>query len=216
MGPVTLNGRRLRLRPITPEDYPFLYEFMGSQDVAYRWRHGGAFPPYEAFVQSLQREYNPQYLVTRKDTEERAGWVMSYSVDLRHGFAYMGLIMAPIFVGSGLGLEAAALFLNHLFSSWNLRKVYMEAPDFTVDSLASGLERFFKEEGVLKAHRYYHGRFWDEHILAVYREDWEQLDWEQVAPLFFPRSEQETADVHPRQWWKASPHRVSADDAATT
>jgi RimJ/RimL family protein N-acetyltransferase len=207
MGPALLNGRRLRLRPITPQDYAFVHEVNVSQDVAYRWRHSGAFPPYEAVVQWLHREYNPQFVVSRRDTDERVGWVLSYSVDLANGTTYIGIMMTPEYIGSGLGLEAAVLFINYLFASWNLRKIYSEAPDFTMEAMAGGLGRFFKEEGVLKAHRYYQGRFWDEHILAIYRDDWEQ-----VISQFFPQDEHERSSMHPMQWWRGSSDDLSVAD----
>jgi hypothetical protein len=32
----------------------------------------------------------------------------------------------------------------------------------------------FREEGCLRDHEFYQGRYWDLHIAAVYRTDWER------------------------------------------
>ncbi len=55
----------------------------------------------------------------------------------------------------------------------------MEAPEFNIAQIKSGLGRFFHEEGRLKAHHYYDGRYYDQLLLALYREDFDQM-----SPVF--------------------------------
>jgi len=89
--------------------------------------------------------------------------------------------------------------LEYLFKFWNLRKVYTEAPGYTYESVGSGLGSIFREEGVLRDHRYFDGRFWDEHIIAVYREDWEKIK----LRLPWLREQVDTAQP-PGAWWAGS------------
>jgi RimJ/RimL family protein N-acetyltransferase len=198
-----LRPRLARLRPIIPADYQFLYELTISEDIGYRWRYYGPFPTYESFVQSFQRNDNPQFVVVQSAQTESgqrgyAGWVMSYKFDPANGTAYIGVIIAQPFIGSGIGIEAAGLFLDYLFRYWNLRKIYSEAPEYTFRSYRSGLGKVFREEGVLLGHRYYDGRFWDEHIIAVYREDWKKLAL--IVP-WLSKDDAAGAPAHPGQWW---------------
>jgi RimJ/RimL family protein N-acetyltransferase len=77
-------------------------------------------------------------------------------------------------MGRGWGVEAGALFITYLFATWSFRKLYAESLAFTWGAVASGVERVFREEGCLRDHEFYQGRYWDLHIAAVYRTDWER------------------------------------------
>lgn len=192
-------ARRVSLHPVRPHDYPFLYDLAASGDLGYRWRYYGASPTFDTFVQTFQRSSEPQFVAIRGQADDRVGWVMSYRFDLANGTAYMGVVMAPSYIGTGLGLEVAGQFVDYLFKYWNLRKVYSEAPGFTFGSVASGVNAVLKEEGVLRAHRYYDGRFWDEHIIAIYREDWERL--RPHVPWLSDHPARDDSR-HPGEWWR--------------
>jgi hypothetical protein len=57
------------------------------------------------------------------------------------------------------------------FTIFNLRKLYLEAPEFNIPQYGSALGRFFTEEGRLRDHSYYDARFWDRGIFSIYRDD---------------------------------------------
>ncbi len=67
----------------------------------------------------------------------------------------------------------AALFLEYVFRGWSFRKLYFELPEFNLAQFSRGVNRLFVEEGRLREHLYYDGRFWDKVILALYRTTWE-------------------------------------------
>jgi hypothetical protein len=58
-----------------------------------------------------------------------------------------------------------------VFTTWNLRKLYMEVPEFNMNPLWSGAGSFFRQEACFREHDYYAGQFWDKYVLAVYRDD---------------------------------------------
>jgi RimJ/RimL family protein N-acetyltransferase len=60
------------------------------------------------------------------------------------------------------------VFLNYVFNTWQLEKVYIEVAEYNF-SYMSGLNRLFVEEGRLRSHLYLAGRRWDLIILAVYK-----------------------------------------------
>jgi hypothetical protein len=64
------------------------------------------------------------------------------------------------------------LFIDHVFTCWNFRKVYFETTEYNYPQFASGEGRLFELEGRLRGHRFYGGRYWDELILATSRELW--------------------------------------------
>jgi hypothetical protein len=67
-----------------------------------------------------------------------------------------------------------ALFLNYVFSCFDFRKLYMELPEFNYDQFASGEGRYFELEARLRDHSFFGGRYWDELVLAIYQDKWQE------------------------------------------
>ncbi|MHB8289171.1 MAG: phosphopantetheine-binding protein [Acidimicrobiales bacterium] len=172
-------GRHVILRDVTQADFEFLYGICTGLASGYRWRYRGGTPRREQFAQHLWSDVLSQRLVVRKDTGEPIGLVLCDKANFVDGYAQFAAIGSPRYVGSGAIVEGAVLFLDSVFRSWNFRKLYMEAPEFNIAQIKSGLGRFFHEEGRLKAHHYYDGRYYDQLLLALYREDFDQL-----SPVF--------------------------------
>src|SRR5262249_5736243 len=78
-------------------------------------------------------------------------------------------------VGHGGGVIATALFMDWLFQSLPLRKVYQEAYGYNAGVLRMWRKIGLIEEGVLKEDRYWNGAYWDLHIFALYREAWPKM-----------------------------------------
>jgi RimJ/RimL family protein N-acetyltransferase/acyl carrier protein len=169
--PPSWTGRHVSLEPLRSEHIGFLYYLSTNSDSGYRWRYRGTVPAYEVFEASVWINTMAQFVVVRRQSNELIGHVVCYNGNIASGFGYIGAVFAPQYIGSGVPIEAVALFVRYLFCTWDLRKLYMEVPEFNMDAIATGVDRLFREEGRLRAHEYYNGRHWDAHILAIYRED---------------------------------------------
>jgi RimJ/RimL family protein N-acetyltransferase len=100
------------------------------------------------------------------------GLVVAYNADLRNQFAYIGSIFSPELINSGLGIAALDVFVRYLFATYSFRKLYAEVPEFNLPALGNRIGRLLKEEGRLRGHSYYNGRWWDQLILAIYPDDY--------------------------------------------
>lgn len=170
-----MTGRRVRLRPVFAEDYDYLYALVTAEEVAHRWRFRGVTPSPESFPQLLWHQVLAQFVIERNANRQRLGLVSAFDADTRNGFCHIAMLLAPDLRGTGWALEAGALFVNYLFTTWNFRKLYGEVLEFNYDDFASGAGRWFRVEGRLGVHEYHDGRYWDLLLLALYREDWDQL-----------------------------------------
>ena len=170
--PPSLRGRSLALRPILPDDLMFLYELAVGPATGFRWRYRGAVPTLDQFAHELQQGALAQFVVESLRTHTRVGHVTALSPDLRNGFVNLGVVLAPDVVGAGIGPEASGIFIDYLFRTYPLRKIYGYVPAWNLPQFSSGRSRLFREEGRLLDHEFYDGRFWAMHILAVDREDW--------------------------------------------
>ena len=174
LGPPRLATRRVALRTVGPADLAFLYAIATDPAVSYRWRYRGATPSPEQFATELWQGVLCQYVVGRRDSGQPVGLVSAYQADLANRTCYVALLGDKAHDASGLMLEGALLFVTYLFHTWDLRQLYAEVPGYTLDAFGSGMGRYFHEEGRLVDHSFHAGRFWDLHILAIHRTDWEK------------------------------------------
>jgi len=169
--PPSLTGARVSLAPLVPEFIRPIYRLSISENINFRWRLHGAIPPFEAFERSLYGNILVQFaMVLTRNPRVLVGHVVAYDGNLQDGTAYLGVIRDPR-LGAG-ALEGVALFINYVFSHFPLRKLYVQAPEFNLPQFASAITAgLFVEEGCLKDHQYFDDRYWDMHILALYREN---------------------------------------------
>jgi hypothetical protein len=169
--PPVVEGRHIYLRPVTPGDYGWMQKADSAGDLSIRWRFRGATPSPEQWLQSIWGGTLAQFLVVERRGDQPKGVVALYRVNFQHGHGALAAARltdetSPVMV---LGI---ALFLRYVFTCWNLRKLYMEVPEFNYPQMASGLGRLFEVEGKLRDHTFYDGQYWDELVLAVYRDAW--------------------------------------------
>lgn len=170
----SLTGRRVHLRPVHPSDYEYLYALATGEQTGFRWRYRGVSPSPESFAQGLWQQVIAQFVVERRSDGERLGHVVAFDANERNGFCHIGILLDPEVEGAGWAFEAAALFVEYLFTLWPFRKLYGEVLEFNYAAFESGRDRWFREEGRLRAHEYHDNRYWDLVLVALHREDWER------------------------------------------
>ncbi|CAN5732722.1 spermidine N1-acetyltransferase [soil metagenome] len=171
----SLSGRRAQLRPLHQSDFDFLYQLAGDEEVGFRWRTRGLTPAPYTFLSLLWNGVDVQFVVVDSRTERLVGLVSAYGADTNAGHVRVAMMVAPDVMRSGWIVEAAILFIDYLFAVLNLRKIYFDVPGFNYETSLGRLGRLFRTEGTLVDHNYYAGRYWDQHILALYRDDWSAL-----------------------------------------
>jgi RimJ/RimL family protein N-acetyltransferase len=169
-----MSTQRVRLRPINERDRAFLYELMIAPEAGGRVRFAGATPSPEKVAATLWESVLAQFVIEGVKAGEPIGLVAITSANFRDGYAYVSALGLPSAQGPGLLVEAVLLAFNYAFLTWPFRKIYMEATEDSFELFRSGLGRFFQEEGRLREHSFWNGRYVDVRILAVYRSIWER------------------------------------------
>ena len=172
-GAALLADKRVRLRPVLPEDAAFLYSLVMDQTTGVRWRTRGVVPSFEIFVRELWVDVLTQFVVEDIRSNAPVGHVVAYGADLANGWAYLGVAVPAGLMRTGVGIRAANLFVNYLFSTWNFRKLYAETPQYNYSTVSSAQGTGFVLEGHLRENSWYDGRFHDLFLVALYREAWE-------------------------------------------
>jgi|ERR1700676_3909190 len=176
--PPRLELGRIALRPVRPLDYEWLFELETHPLLIHRWRLTGTTPAPDQFQRLLWEKVVAQFLIVEKATNLRVGLVLMYGLDALNGTAQIAMVAHPKFHRTSLAIDGTILFIDYVFASWNLRKLYGESLGFNFgqfareDNRRMKVENVFRVEGVLREHSYLGGQFWDKIITAMYRVDW--------------------------------------------
>lgn len=187
--PPPLIGRHIRLRPVLQTDYEYLYKLSMLPEVGFRWRTQGTSLNPATFAETLWRDVMVQFIVESQSTGEPIGLASCFSANMREGFAHVALVVDPRWRHTGVVLSAGFLLFNYVFTLWNFRKLYMESAHYNYINISSGEGRLFHEEGRLKDHMFHDDRYWDLHILALYRKDFEK-NRARAMSLALPRAQE--------------------------
>lgn len=169
------KGRWISLAPIRPVDYDFIRSAELSDDLGVRWRHRGGTPSPESFSHALWAGVLSQFLVISTADNSIVGLVSAYNADLASGTCYVGFARFGPGTSSPHMIEGIVLFIDHLFKTWPLRKLYGETIEFNLPNLRLPVGLLLVEEGRLRDHVWAAGRYWDLLYFALYRETWEAL-----------------------------------------
>ena len=170
-----MSSRRLRLRVIVEQDRRFLYELMSSPAAGGRVRFGGGTPSPEKVLASMWESVLAQFVMEGVSSNEPIGLVAITSANFRDGFAYVSALGIPEAQGSGLVAEGVFLGVHYAFSTWPLRKIYLEATEDSFQAFSSGHGKLFREEGRLREHAWSNGAYIDLVYMGILRSEWQSL-----------------------------------------
>jgi RimJ/RimL family protein N-acetyltransferase/acyl carrier protein len=169
MAPSVLSSRSVRLRPVRSTDHDWLYELL-TFDAGSRWRYRGRTPNPVEFTQDLWRGVHAQFVVADRQ-EAPVGLVGLCNMNQVAGHCHLFAVGASD--RGPLVSEAAGVLLNWAFDEYDLRKVWVEAPEFNLHQFAS-LTDVADIEGRLTGYDVWRGRFWDTFILSINRQRWDE------------------------------------------
>lgn len=164
-----LVGARVRLTPVAQQhqgDVAALY-LHGEHLTRYRMR--GVTPSPEAFHHALWDRVLAQFVAL--DGARVVALVSAFEADMRNRHVHIAVVARPD-AGAGVGMEAVALLIEHLFAEFDLRKVYAEVLGPNLEAFASGAGRVFEVEGRLVGHEFHQGEYHDMVVMAITRERW--------------------------------------------
>lgn len=158
--PAPLPAPRVRLRPLRRADFADLYQAALDPGSSYRWRYRGNTPWLQDFERSLFVGTLCVLAVESNTDRQLVGTVFSYDANHSDGHSWIAFQRSSAANASGLMYEAMFLFVDYLFATWPLRKLYAEIPDYNLANILPSEASFAHEEGRLKDHTFHGGRWW--------------------------------------------------------
>jgi acyl carrier protein len=167
-----MSGRpRVALRPLAPGDYVPLHEAL--VEVGEHWRGYSGVPSLERFASELWDGVLENRAIVDAGGANLVGLVTSYNLELRSGLCSLAVVEMPRYLGTGLALLGAGLYLDELFHHWRLRKVYLEVFEDNLTGFRSLLDDGTATcEAVLRNEVKRGEVLCDQHILCISHESW--------------------------------------------
>lgn len=100
-----------------------------------------------------------------------------HRINLKNRHATTGAILQKEYWGKGIGSTVKMYLLNYLFNELGLNRVKSLVWEFNERSVKYSLRCGYKIEGQLRQVLYRDGKYWDEIILGVLRDEWVPI-WE--------------------------------------
>jgi RimJ/RimL family protein N-acetyltransferase len=167
-----IDGTLVRLRAMTPDDYPRMTEFQNDIELALL---GGGAPPrphtLAQVTESLDAEMKerPTYFAIEADGN-LIGDCGLQRYDQRSGTASLGIgIGDRAYWGRGYGREAVSLLVDYGFRMHNLRKIWLSTYASNERAVRCYRAAGFVEEGRLREHVWSGGRHEDLIYMAIFR-----------------------------------------------
>lgn len=175
-----LEGKRVVLRPVEDSDLPRLQRWINDQDNTRGTLH---YLPMSAnaereWLETIRKNTTGVLLAVETKEGRHIGSIGLFGISWRDGTANSGTLIGERDCwNQGYATDAKMTLLNWAFHTLNLRKICSSALEFNEASFFYNFKCGYREEGRRRAQYYRDGRYWDEILIAVFREEWLPL-WE--------------------------------------
>lgn len=179
---VFLRGKKTILRPVAKADIPTITRWIN--DPVIRQFISSFLPQSEAeeekWLQGLSERKNTDlvFAIETIDSGRFIGLMGIHAIKWNDRTATTGALIGETDChGKGYGTDAKLMLLHYAFDTLNLRKICSSAIAYNERSVRYNLRCGYREEGRRAAQYFKNGEYWDDILLACFREWWFPI-WE--------------------------------------
>jgi RimJ/RimL family protein N-acetyltransferase len=176
------QGNKIRLRPLLPDDTA-LWQLEEHDSQTVRFLNYGITLPKtavdaEAFAERYAHFNNiDERIMFSIETlaGELVGGINIHSMDRKNGTFETGTRLYRRFRGLGYAFEAKTIVLRYAFHELRFQKYNIRCIEINEAMIRHARRLGCQEEGRIRRHIYTNGRFYDEIILGLTREEFDHL-----------------------------------------
>ncbi len=173
-----LSTPRLILRKLTPEVYDFVFQNYSEDEL----RSFLGIMSEEQFMNEKDRQEKGRVMYNRgvvvfqlidKESQQVIGSCSLHNWYYLHNRSELGYAMTnEAFKNEGLMSEAVGAVIDYGFNTMDLNRIEAFVAPYNVPSLKIMKKFHFKEEGFLKQHYFYDGKYDDSLVFGLLREEY--------------------------------------------
>ncbi len=159
------------------KDFGEVYRLFTNKDINYlitcRPYHNDTIS-FEKWINTELTKNINDFMVFYEDNTF-LGFAYTYEFNALDRHSRITVAVKPEYVSSGVGCLIAINFLEYLFKTYTLRKVYMNVYDFNNNSINAISSLGLQEETRLKEYHYYDNKYCDLVIFSISKKQYELL-----------------------------------------
>jgi len=177
-----IYGERVRLRAVERDDLPRFTDWLNVRDVQ---KNLGMFFPFNNELEETWHQRTMNGPIEERpfsvDAREDEDWVHIGSCGLmdfepRMRRAELGIAIGhPEFRDKGYGTDAMRTLLRYGFETLNLHRIYLRVFDSNPRAIRVYEKVGFQREVRNREHYYLDGRYVDNWVMGILREEWQAL-----------------------------------------
>ena len=173
------KGEKVFLRSYEKKDIERAHKLFNDLEVQFYLAPGPIYPlsyqEEEKFVESFMgREKEKGYNFAIETLEgEYIGGCGYFGLSRKNGTVEVGITIADKdYWGKGYGTDAMKVLINFLFYELNVRKITLHVFAFNERAIRCYRKLGFLEEGRLRENMFRNGRYHDDIIMSLFRQDY--------------------------------------------
>jgi len=176
-----IKGKRIKLAPLKREYI----------DIFLKWFNDPEITQYLIMYKPLTRDFEEEWFDAIKHQEDRVyfsillldeenpekiiGNCAIQNINVKNRACSCGITIGEKeYQGIGYGTEAMEMLVEYGFNTLNMNRIELVVYEFNIRAYKSYKKVGFIEEGRKRQARYHNGKYYDEVIMAILREDWEK------------------------------------------
>lgn len=173
------TGKKVRLREYRKEDIQLAVDYINDPEVKKFMLTVTPFPipthSQEKFIEGLITDNLERYafaIETLEDGKYIGGCGLN-NLDWKNSVVTVGIFIGDKnYWGKGYGTDAMKTFINFIFNELNVNKVKLATVSFNERAIRCYEKCGFKQEGVLRQEIFKGGKYHDEIIMSILKEDY--------------------------------------------
>jgi RimJ/RimL family protein N-acetyltransferase len=177
---MNILGKKIVLRAIEEADIPILHEWANdptTQNIIGNIHFPSSFEYQKTWFKNLQNDTLNQRLAV--DTQEQGiiGISSIMQIDWRNNHAWHGIVLGNKDIrGKGYGIDAVMATMRYAFDEMHLERLDGSIIEYNTVSYSFYCDKLgWKKEGVRRNYYYRQGRYWDQIIVGITKNDYFEL-----------------------------------------
>ncbi|MHA1104519.1 MAG: GNAT family N-acetyltransferase [Promethearchaeota archaeon] len=176
-----IKGKRIKFAPLKREYI----------DIFLKWFNDPEITQYLIMYKPLTRDFEEEWFDALKDKEDAVYFSIFFigiegsdkiigncaiqNINSKNRACSCGITIGEKeYQNKGYGTEAMELLVKYGFNTLNMNRIELSVYDFNIRAFSTYQKVGFLEEGRKRQARYHNGKYQDEIIMAILREDWEK------------------------------------------
>jgi len=169
-----LISKHIEMRVYSEKDVQFIYKMFQNKSLLHLWSPNTEFDSFKKFKGMLERRFAHRwdhgYVFIEKMTNKIIGFAYCYSANEFNKNTCVCIFIDQPFIAHAHALQASYLYINYLFLVSKYRKIYAEVYSYNSRCVRLLKHIGFIEEGCLKEHQAWEGKYWDQYIFSMTRQ----------------------------------------------